>query len=183
MSKKHDEITTAIGSELSKSDELAKLGYSVIFDHGKEGDKKADVTTSWIGNGTEKDNRLSKIDIAIFEKHVDKPVLLIEIEESGDSPKKIIGAVMATLLADGISSTLQPNYPIGKWTTLLVLAKGEGETHQKRIRSLEARINQLAGGDNINRMKIGTIRLMLFQTPDDLKKTIMELLKTHPQYD
>jgi hypothetical protein len=181
MSKKHDEITTAIGSELSKSDELAKLGYSVIFDHGKEGDKKADVTTAWIGNGAEKDNRLSKIDIAIFEKHVDKPVLLIEIEESGDSPKKIIGAVMATLLADGISSTIQPNLQIGAWTTLVVLGKGEGENHEKRIRSIEDRIRQLASSEGFNKMKIGTIKLALFQTQDDLKNIIIDMLKSHPQ--
>ncbi len=106
MSKKHSEITTAIAGELDRSNDLAKLGYSVIYDHGKGGDKDVGVTSARLGNKAEMDNRLSEIDVVIIERNTNKAILLIEIEESGDNPKKIIGDAMATLLADGISSTI-----------------------------------------------------------------------------
>jgi hypothetical protein len=183
MSKKHGEITIAIAGELDRSNDLAKLGYSVVYDHGKGGEKDVGVTSAWLGDKAKMDNRLSEIDIVIVERITNKAILLIEIEESGDNPKKIIGDAMAILLADGISSTIQLGLQIGAWTTLVVLGKGEGENHEKRIRSIEDRISELASSEGFNKMKIGTIKLMLFQTPDDLKKTIMDLLKTHPLYD
>ena len=183
MSKKHGETTIAIGDELNRSNDLAKLGYTVIYDHGRGGDKNVSVTSAWLGDRAEMDNRLSEIDVAIIERKTNKAILLMEIEESGDNPKKIIGAAMATLLADGISSTIQPNLLIGDWTTLAILAKGEGENHEKRIQSIEARINKLACGEGFNMLKIGTIKLALFQTQDDMKNTIMDLLKSHPPTD
>ena len=124
MSKKHGEITAAIGGELDRSNDLATLGYSVVYDHGKGGEKDVGVTSAWLGNKAEMDNRLSEIDIAIIERNTNKVILFIEIEESGDNPKKIIGDAMATLLADGISSTSKPNLQIGPWTTLVVLGEG-----------------------------------------------------------
>jgi hypothetical protein len=183
MSKKHGEITIAIAGELDRSNDLAKLGYSVIYDHGKGSDRDVGVTSAWLGNKAEMDNRLSEIDITIIERNTNKAILLIEIEESGDNPKKIIGDVMATLLADGISSTIQPNLQIGTWTTLVVLGKGEGENHEKRIRSVEDRISELASSEGFNKLKIGTIKLALFQTQDDLRNIIMDMLRSHPQMD
>jgi hypothetical protein len=181
MSKKHGEITAFIGDVLNRSNDLLKVGYSVIYDHGKGGDENVAVMSAWLGNKAEMDNRLSEIDITIIERKSNKVILLIEIEESGDNPKKIIGDAMATLLADGISSAFQPNLQIGPWTTLVILGKGEGEKHEKRIRSIEDRIGELASGEGFNKMRIGTIKLSLFQTQDDLRNIIMGMLKSHPQ--
>ena len=62
MSKKHGEITAALGKELNSSNELAKLGYAVIYDHGKGGDDEVGVTSAWIGDEKKRDNRLAEID-------------------------------------------------------------------------------------------------------------------------
>jgi hypothetical protein len=184
MSKKHGEITAALGDELSRSDDLAKLGYYVVYDHGIGAEDSVGVTSAYLGDHAEIDNRLSEIDIAIIERKTNKAILLIEVEESGDNPKKIIGAAMATLLADGISSKDRQKLTVDSRTTLVVLAKGEGDEHKTRIRSIEARIKQLACMEGFNReMKIEQINLGLFQNPDDLPEMIITFLKSHPQMD
>jgi hypothetical protein len=176
MSKKHGEITIALGRELSGNSEIVKLGYSVIYDHGKGGDENVGVTSAWLGDHAEMDNRLSEIDIAIIERITNRAILLIEIEESGDNPKKIIGAAMATLFGDKISSSGLEDLQIGSWTTLLVIAKGEGESHESRTKDIEVRINQISGVSGINKMEIGRIKLALFQTPEEIKEIILNSL-------
>jgi hypothetical protein len=177
MQKRHGEITAAIGNELIS--DLWAQGYGVMYDHGTSGDENVGVTSAWIGDEKKRDNRLAEIDIVIYARKGRQAVLLIEIEESGDNPKKIIGAAMATLFGDDISSSGKENFPIGSWTTLLVVAKGEGESHESRTKEIEDRINQISGATGINKMGIGKIRLALFQTQDDLKNKIIECLKHH----
>jgi hypothetical protein len=177
MSKKHGEITAALGKELNNSGELAKLGYAVIYDHGKGGEDEVGVNSAWVGEEMKRDNRLAEIDIVVYTMQGHKARLLIEIEESGDNPKKIIGAAMATLFGEKISSSGQEDLQIGQWTTLLVLAKGEGDAHLERTRLIEERINDLLRGEGINKLKIGTVKLVLFQHEDDLKPMIIQLMK------
>jgi hypothetical protein len=178
MSKKHGEITAALGKELSGSSELAKLGYAVIYDHGKGGADDVGVTSAWIGDEKQRDNRLAEIDIVVYELQGNKARLLIEIEESGDNPKKIIGAAMATLFGEKISSSGQEDLQIGQWTTLLVLAKGEGDAHIERTRLIEEKINFLLSAEGRNKMKVGAVKLVLFQHEDDLKPMVIGMLKS-----
>ena len=179
MSKKHGELTADLGQKISISSDLSALGYSVVYDHGKKGVNDVRVTSTWIIDEKKKqDNRLSEIDIVIYKEDGNKAILLIEIEESGDNPKKIIGAAMATLFGEKISSSGQEDLQIGGWTTLLVLAKGEGDAHLERTRLIEDRINYLLREEGINKMKIGTVKLVLFQHEDDLKPMIIDMLKT-----
>lgn len=178
MSKKHGEITAALGKELSANSELAKLGYAVIYAHDKGGADDVGVTSAWIGGEKKRDNRLAEIDIVVYEMQGHKARLLIEIEESGDNPKKIIGAAMATLFGEKISSSGREDLQIGQWTTLLVLAKGEGDAHLERTRLIEERITALLRVEGINKMKIGTVKLVLFQHEDDLKPMIIDMLKS-----
>jgi hypothetical protein len=181
MSKKHGEITARLGDQLGRSNDLAKLNYFVVYDHGKGGEESVGVTSAYLGDHAEMDNRLSEIDVAIVEKKTQKAILLIEIEESGDNPKKIIGAAMATLLADGLSSKDGQKLTVDSETTLMVLAKGEGVEHKDRIRSIETRIKQLISMEGFNKnVKIETIKLELFQDPDELPEKIITFLKSHP---
>jgi hypothetical protein len=178
MSKKHGEITAALGAALSGSVELAKLGYAVIYDHGKGGADDVSVTSAWISDEKKRDNRLSEIDIVVYGMQGNKARLLIEVEESGDNPKKVIGAAMATLLSEKISSSGREDLRIGGWTTLLILAKGEGDAHLERTRLIEERINDLLRVEGSNKMKIEAVKLVLFQPEDDLKTMIIDMLKS-----
>lgn len=177
MSKKHGEITAALGKELSNSNELAKLGYAVIYDHGKGGADDVGVTSAWIGEEKKRDNRLAEIDIVVFKRQGNKAKLLIEIEESGDNPKKIIGAAMAALFGEKISSSGGVEFQTMN-SILLVLAKGEGDEHVRRTQLIEDRINQMAGVEGVNKMRIGTVKLVLFQREGDLKPMIINMLKS-----
>jgi hypothetical protein len=178
MSKKHGEITAALGKELNNSNELAKLGYAVVYDHGKGEADDVGVTSAWVGDEKKRDNRLAEIDIVVYAMQGHKAKLLIEIEESGDNPKKIIGAAMATLFGEKISSSGQEDLQIGQWTTLLVLAKGEGDAHLERTRLIEEKVTSLLREEGINKLKIGSVKLVLFQHEDDLKPMIIEMLKS-----
>jgi hypothetical protein len=182
MSKNHGVITERLGEELSGDIEILRRGYAVVYDHGKKGNNDVRVTSSWIIDERKKqDNRLSEIDIVIYSKKGNEAIQLIEIEESGDNPKKIIGAAMATLFGEKISSSGQADLQIGRWTTLLVLAKGEGDAHLERTRLIEEKINDLLRVEGINKMKIGGVKLVLFQHEDDLKPMIIEMLKSEPR--
>jgi hypothetical protein len=177
MSKKHGELTAALGMELSGSGELVKNDFMLMYDHGKGGADEVGVTSAWIGGEKQRDNRLAEIDIVVYEAQSRKARLLIEIEESGDNPKKIIGAALATLLAENISPSGGEELRIGPWTTLLVLARGEGDAHLQRTQWMEDRINRLAGTEAANRMGIGKVRLALFQSADELMGQVIGMLK------
>lgn len=177
MSKSHGKMTVALGSDLLG--ELWGKGYAVYYDHGKGGDEGVGVTSSWIGGEKKRDNRLAEIDIAITRREENKAILLVEIEESGDNPKKIIGAAIAILLGDNVSPSGQPALNTGSWTTLLVLAKGEGTPHESRTREIETRITQLFGVAGNNRLRIGRINLELFQDQRELKSKILKYLPAH----
>jgi len=182
MSKKHGKITADLGDLLSRSNDLEKLNYFAVYDHGKGGEDSVGVTYAYLGDHAKMDNRLSEIDIAIIEKKSNKAILLIEIEESGDNPKKIIGAAMATLLADGLSLKSGQKLAIGSPTTLMVLAKGEGDEHKKRIQTIETRMKQLISIEGFNKeMKIEMINLELYQDPAFLPEKIITYLLSHPQ--
>ncbi len=178
MSKKHGEMTEDIGKKLSGSVELAKLGYTVAYDHGKGGADDVSVTSAWIGGDKKRENRLSEIDIVVFDPESNKAILLVEIEESGDNPKKILGDAMAILFGEKISIYGEDDFQTGGFTSLLVLARGEGDAHLERTRLIEERINDLLRVEGINQMKIGTVKLVLFQHEDDLKPMIIDMLKS-----
>jgi hypothetical protein len=178
MSKKHGELIAALGMELSGSHELVKNDYMLIYDHGKGSADDVGVTSAWIGGEKQRDNRLAEIDIVVYEAQSNKARLLIEIEESGDNPKKILGDAMAVLFGEKISMSGGDEFRTGGFTTLLILARGEGDAHIERTRLIEERINTLFRTEGMITMKIGAVQLVLFRHEDDLKPMIIDMLRS-----
>jgi hypothetical protein len=176
----HGEITSRLGRQLQQEPSMQK--YSVYYDHGKRGDKNVCEISSVLGNQLRRDSKIAEIDIAILDQR-EKVILLIEIEESDDNPKKLIGDAITTLIGDKIFINRREVNQISEWTTLIVYAKKNGEGHEKRTKDIEIRINQLITNEKLNKMKINNIKLELFQDPDKLQRMIIDLLMSHPQVD
>src|SRR3990172_5294661 len=97
-------------------------GYDVLYDHGP---KKANVGTivSWFGEQYNREAELSQVDIAVVEKSSHKAIALIEIEETSDSPKTILGDVFGVLLGEHIWFGGKQELSVDEHTTLIVIGK------------------------------------------------------------
>jgi hypothetical protein len=166
----HGEMTAKLRFQLQNEPTLQ--GNTVFYDHGdpRQNNNVGAITNFF--DELHRDTKLSEIDLAIIDKE-GKVILLIEIEEKDDNPKKLIGDAMATLLGNGIDFKGKP-LAIGEWTTLLILAMTTGQGHEKRIQEIENRINQIVTDVKLNKMKIKGVRLVLFEKPDELKNTVMK---------
>lgn len=68
---------------------------------------------------------------------------LIEIEETTDKPKVLLGDALATLLGSQVAFQGKQHWQVGSWTTLIVLAKRETAASKERIDFLQAQVTQL----------------------------------------
>jgi hypothetical protein len=166
----HGEMTAGLGFQLQN--EPALQGYTIFYDHGDPSQNNNVGAITAFFDELHRDTKLSEIDVAIIDKE-GKVILLIEIEEKDDNPKKLIGDAMATLLGNGIDFK-ERQFSIGERATLLILAKKTGEGHEKRIQEIENGINQIITDGKLNKIKINGVRLSLFEKQDELKSMVMK---------
>ncbi len=119
--KRHGEMTAQMGQLLARS--LKPRGYVVHYDHGVTGEDVGTIVSWFEGKeGYGRDSELSQLDIVILDERTKKAVLLIEIEETSDRPKAILGDVFAALLGDGIRFGGYSDIAVDEHTILLVVA-------------------------------------------------------------
>jgi len=113
------------------------------------------------------------LDIAVVLRETGKALVLVEIEESTDTPKVLLGDVLATLLGDRITFREGRNLEVGEWTALIVLARSKGGSHQKRADFLENRIAQLKPFLSTPNASIGGIVVDLFKDERELESKLI----------
>ena len=170
-------LTAQIGRLLSKKLEGRRL--DVLFDHGRrETDPPENLgrIVSWFGEKYEPDALLAFLDIAIVQHSSEKVFWLIEIEESTDNPKVVLGDVLATLLGHRI--TFQGNRPlnVGPWTKLLVLCRSE-RLNQARIDFLKKSLNHLKSLISTSNASIGKIVIDTFADEFDLEGKLLRQIE------
>lgn len=163
---------------LSLQQECKKQGYVVIHDHGLlevgSPDKPGKLRT-WFGDTPKRQTLLSDLDIAIVNPDDSIVVALIEIEETTDKPKVILGDILACLLGNGISFKGKHDFQIGEWTTLVVIGHDEHQSHDVRIAFLNEQTNSLKSKlDTLN----ATIGRIIVDTYAD-EKQLAEKLDHH----
>ena len=97
-------LTTQIARSLQK--EFDQQGFDILHDHRKteiDLPEKVGKLRSWSGSTLKSETVLADLDIALVSHHDKKIYALIEIEETNDKPKVILGDVVATLLGKGIA--------------------------------------------------------------------------------
>ena len=172
--KTHGELTAKMGRWLEK--ELKLRGYDVLYDHGSAQEGSGKIV-SWFGEEYDRDARLSQLDIAIVEQRSDKAVGFIEIEETNDSPKTLLGDVFGFLLGEKVDFGKSQNRRkllVGPWTTLVILGKSE-DPNPKRIGYIHANVEKVRSTLATANSKIGKVDIKHFADEEKLKEQLQDL--------
>jgi hypothetical protein len=173
----HGALTARLGSFLSGA--LKQQAVDVLYDHGRQ--VKNALTpvgrlSAWFGDHYGANSLLAHIDLAVVEHGSDKALALVEIEETTDKPKVLLGDVLAILLGNGVRFRGNRVLRIGPWTSLIVLAYRPTIAHNKRAAFLEEQTNSIRMGLSTPNAAIGKIHLQTFRSEEDLKDKASRLL-------
>ncbi len=171
----HGALTAKMGDLLERS--LKLKGYDVFYDHGK---KKANVgkIVTWFGDAKqpEQSTELSQLDIAVTVRGTRRVLLLVEIEETSDTPKKVVGDALATLMASHVAfGKKHEPLDVGQFTTLLVLGNGPKE-HEQRNMYLSDLVQTCRVDLATGNAAIGHVIIESFQGEADLKVRLLEMI-------
>ncbi|MBN1440206.1 MAG: hypothetical protein JW929_12430 [Anaerolineales bacterium] len=172
--RKDGELTARLGESLHR--ELFPKDYRVYYDHGPSDAECVGAIAAYWGDEKHRDTKLADLDIAIVDPK-GRVILLIEIEESDDRPKTILGDAMAVLTADHIDFEGERLDGIGEWTALLIISKGSGEGHERRRRVIEERLEMIRAGVQPGRIRPGAVKVRLFEDEGDLRGIVGENLQ------
>jgi hypothetical protein len=167
------ELTGRLGEEIQKK--LSGEGYTIHYDHGPSGSPGVGAISAYYSEKKHRETKLADLDIAILDPK-GRVILLVEIEESDDRPKTILGDAMTVLLADGIDCKDGPLEKIGEWTTLLIIAMGSGEKHEKRRKVIEERLEMIRSGAQPGKIRVGAVKVRLFEEESELRGIVGEYL-------
>lgn len=173
----HGKLTAAIGAAISE--EMKNKGFDVYYDHGKPGQFVGTIPIS-IEEELTAENQISQLDIVVVEnKEVDNPktITLVEIEETSNSPKTIIGDIFTTLMGKSIHLPgRKKTAKVGSWTTLIVLCKDLDEK-DLRIMHFENMANKAISALGMGNLTIGKVVVKGFVGEADLKVKLFEQIE------
>lgn len=133
---------------------------------------------SWFGHNYNRDSRLALLDIAVISGT--KALALVEIEESSDEPKTLIGDLFATLMGDHISYRGQ-ELEVGAFTTLIVLGRNKrGQSDSAAL--LEQHGNSLLSTLRSGNASIGRIVVDTFRDESELEAKMKEQIEKALSY-
>lgn len=162
---------------------LEQSDFQLFYDHGAADDAMAIVV--WYGDQYTQPLRpkqLAHLDLAVFHDKSLRVVALIEIEDTTDNPKTLLGDLIATLLGSGIAIGSQTQWTIGPWTTLMVFAHVDNPARQReyqgRLDYLQARISHLQPHIGTNNAGIGCVILDSFVTQLELDDKLQHYVRT-----
>ena len=172
----HGELTAKVAEYLRQ--ELDARGLDVFHDHGESAEHVGRIL-SWFGEASAPslETALSSLDVAVVDRKPGKApaYALVEIEETNDRPKNLLGDVFGTLLGSKITFK-KKDLEVGEWTTLIVIGNGP-ESHRPRNEFLahEARAAQptLAAGNNT----IGEVVIQSFTRESELAPMLRQLVE------
>ena len=169
------ELTAQIAYSLQH--EFKHVEIDVLHDHRK---KDADLPgklgklRSWFGTEFKSEALLADVDIAIVSKKDKKIYALIEIEETTDKPKVILGDVLAILLGSGIAFKGNHELLVGKWTTLIVIGYDVHNLHLERLAFFTKQVNDLKEQLYTPNTSIGQIILDYFSDNIGLENKVKQ---------
>lgn len=182
--------TAQVAETLKEKFRERGLNLDVLHDHGQKGgdlDNTPGILRSWFGSDSTRETALANLDLAVVARNPNeakkaKAYALVEIEETTHHPKIILGDIFATLLGDGIIFQGERLLDVGNWTTLIVLAHSEHNSHQRRMAYLAEQANKLktylaAENESIGNASIGQIVLDTFQERADLEVNLRRYIE------
>ena len=168
----HGEITVGIARNIT--DDWNKRGYDVFYDHGASS-KNTGKIVSVSRKDYKRGDELSQLDIAIVERASgNKVVALIEIEETSDRPKTILGDVFGVLFGKHLFFK-RTELKVGEFTTLFVVGIKKTKLEGRNL-YIQGQINKVKASLDTQNSRIGNVMVMVFENEDELvKKLPLEL--------
>jgi hypothetical protein len=174
---RHGLLTAKVAREISPY--WKKLGYQVLYDHDPASETVGKVVSSFGHLPYDRNTQLSHIDIAIIEKGRDgrdRAFALIEIEETTDKPKVLLGDVFGILTGEFISIRSDDRVKVDKQTILIVMAKSKF-AHQQRNRYLLDKIVTAKKYLHTSNSAIEKILIKIFHDEGRTVKLLTSVLK------
>lgn len=170
----HGRLTSETAQAIT--DEMNKRGYDVYYDHGDPSNPFVGTIPISTEEGLTSKNQISQLDIAIVERDTYKAVALIEIEETTDTPKTLIGDMFTTLMGNSVHLPgREKPAEVGNWTTLIIIGKDAGhEDRNDRICNLANKAKSALGTGN---SQIGDIVIEAFSENKPLKDVLMNKIE------
>ncbi|GEM_PF-1185651 len=173
----HGEWTARIARALAAH--LQHRSCEVLFDHGRTNSDPADKLgkiASWVGPSYRFEAILGQLDIAVVAPGTDRVAALIEIEESTDTPKTLIGDIFATLLGEQLTFQGTRQLHVGEWTTLLVLTESARPSHQAQLAYLQTTATLLKSHTGTLNSRIGNVIVDIFANEAELEMKVKQLV-------
>jgi hypothetical protein len=168
MSRKRGEITAKI------VDNLQFEGYNVFSDHGTTSEYAGKIVSTLEKDYSRKDE-LSQLDIAIVEQNSGKVVVLVEIEETSDRPKTILGDIFSVLLGEYICFNGK-DLNIGDFTTLIVAGVYKTD-HEERNQNILDLTNKAKASLGTQNARIGKIVIKTYQDAEEMSAWLPSLVE------
>ena len=165
--KTHGVLTAEIGKSLELE------GYDVLYDHGVSS-KTVGKIVSYFGDKNDRGTQLSYLDIAIVKKNTNQAVALIEIEETANRPKTIIGDLFAFLMGEKIVFQ-KKELEVGSSTTLIVLGYSKLQ-HPKHNQYILEKVEKAKPALGTQNCEIGKIVIETYSDKDKLSSLLKSLL-------
>lgn len=172
--KEHGELTAWIATKISG--DLEQRGYDVLYDHGSKKDNKVvGKIVSWFGGNYNREAELSQLDIAIVKKNSDDVLVLIEIEETTDRPKTLLGDVFGLLMGEHIRFGGTRDLFLDRNAVLVILGQSKTKhgDRNRRIQDAAMKVKSelLTANANVGRIIVDT-----FADEEELSKLMMDII-------
>jgi hypothetical protein len=154
----HGALTAKLARQIA--DDWAERGYTVLYDHGSPGENVGKIV-SWLGKAHRRESQLSQIDIAIVEKDSDQVFALIEIEETNDKPKTLLGDALGVLMGEHLSFAGKCELSVGQGTVLVILGKSK-IPHKERNEHLRKQVMDVKSSLSTANAEIGSVVIETF---------------------
>lgn len=169
--KNHGRLTVETAKHLQNS--IKDKGYDVLYDHGDSSNKNVGTIVSWYGDGKkpEQGTELSQVDLAIVEQRSNKVIALIEIEETNDRPKTLLGDIFGTLMGDQVNFR-DKSLVVGRWTTLLIVGFSKAP-NVKRYQHILAKVERTKSALGSRNSSIGKVIIKTFSDEAKLSTLLL----------
>ena len=165
--KSHGQLTAEIGKSLESE------GYDVLYDHGVSS-KTVGRIVSYFSDKNDRGTQLSYLDIAIVKKNTNQAVALIEIEETANRPKTIIGDIFAFLLGERIVFQGK-ELEVGNSTTLIILGFSKLQ-HLKHNQYILEKVEKAKSALGTKNCEIGKVVIETYSDKENLLSLLTSLL-------
>ncbi len=166
----------------------ALRGYQVFYDHGDSREANVAAIKGFFGTNVTNLNRLADVDVMIVSPD-QRVMLLIEVEERGSSPKKILGDAVTIMMCNRFAvrqNGMQRYFEVSNTSRLIVsgVMPAKGNRLKKVDQVIVPRFRKLSGfSKGINPRNIDFVfRPSIAETVDQLKQMVVEALPAQQAY-